>query len=209
MTQSKHFHPSNPLKNQMQVILASTSPFRQKLLRDAGISFIAMGAEADEKTIAGLPPKFLAAKRAEFKGIDVARRAPAGSIVIGADQVLGLENRSFDKAHSPAEAALRLKELQGKTHILHSAFCLIEVHQSGSCETVFETVVDVPMPMRPLSDDDINEYVATGEWQGCVGCYRIEGQGKNLFTSITADESAIIGLPLGELRSAIAQFTAI
>jgi septum formation protein len=65
------------------------------------------------------------------------------------------------------------------------------------------------MPMRPLSDDDINEYVATGEWQGCVGCYRIEGQGKNLFTSITADESAIIGLPLGELRSAIAQFTAI
>jgi septum formation protein len=207
MTQSQHFRQPKAVTNQLQVILASTSPFRQKILQDAGIPFIAMGAEGDEKTIAGLPPKYLAAKRAEFKGIDVARRAPASSLVIGADQVLGLENRSFDKANSPAEAALRLKELQGKTHILHSAFCLIEVHQAGSCKTVFETVVDVPMPMRTLSDEDINEYVATGEWQGCVGCYRIEGQGKNLFKSITADESAIIGLPLAELRSALQQFT--
>ena len=57
------------------LILASTSPFRKKILEDAGISFSCVAAQGDEKTIAGLPPKILAAKRAEFKAIDVAHRS--------------------------------------------------------------------------------------------------------------------------------------
>jgi septum formation protein len=187
-----------------RLTLASTSPFRKKLLEEAGVSFEVAAAEGDEKSIAGLPPAVLAAKRAEFKAIDVARRARPDSVVIGADQVLSLGGISFDKAESPEEAFARLKDFQGKTHYLHSAICLVDVHHSGSLETVFETVVDIPMTMRPLSDDEIRTYVATNEWQGCVGCYRIEGKGRDLFSTVGGDHSAIIGLPIKELKSALA-----
>lgn len=184
-------------------ILASTSPFRKKILEDAGYSFTCIGAKGDEKTIAGLPPKLLAAKRAEFKAIDVALHAPPDSMILGADQVLSLDGESFDKASTDEEAKIRLRHFRGKTHYLHSAICLVEVHPSGSCETLFETVVDVPMTMRLLSDDEIEAYVATGEWQGSVGCYRIEGEGQKLFTATGGDHTAIIGLPMTDLKAAL------
>lgn len=187
-----------------RLTLASTSPFRKKLLEEAGVLFDVEAAEGDEKSIAGLPPPVLAAKRAEFKALDVARRVEPGRVVIGADQVLSLNGISFDKAESPEEAFARLRDFQGKTHYLHSAICLVDVHHSGSLETVFETVVDIPMTMRPLSDDEIKAYVATNEWQGCVGCYQIEGEGQNLFSDIGGDRSAIIGLPIKELQKALA-----
>lgn len=190
-----------------RIILASTSPFRKKILDDAGLGFDAIAPTGDEKTIAGLPPPFLAAKRAEFKAIDVALHSPPDSLVIGADQVLSLDGESFDKASTEDEARERLKQFRGKTHILHSAFCLVEVHHSGSCETVFEKVVDVPMTMKNLTDQEIEDYLTTKEWQGCVGCYRAEGQGKNLFTKIGGDTSAVVGLPLKELSAAIQKIT--
>ena len=197
MTKSKPF--------MRQLTLASTSPFRKKLLEEAGVSFEVTAAEGDEKSIAGLPPSILAAKRAEFKAIDVARRVGKDGLIIGADQVLSLNGVSFDKAESSEEAFSRLKEFQGQTHYLHSAICLVEAHHSGSIETVFETVVDVTMTMRPLTDHEIWSYVETNEWQGCVGCYRIEGKGRDLFSSIGGDHSAIIGLPIKELKKALAE----
>ena len=189
-----------------RIILASTSPFRKKILDDAGLGFDAMAPVGDEKTITGLPPAFLAAKRAEFKAIDVARHAPPDSLVIGADQVLSLEGESFDKAETEGEARERLQQFRGKTHTLHSAFCLVEVHHSGSCETVFETVIDVPMTMKNLTDQEVEDYLATCEWQGCVGCYRAEGEGRKLFAKIGGDTSAVIGLPLKELMAAIIKY---
>lgn len=188
---------------QPKLILASSSPFRQKLLKDAGFTFEAISPTGDEKTISGLPPPVLAAKRAEFKGIDVARHAPAGTIVIGADQVLGFEGAVFDKAPTAEFARAKLKTLQGKTHHLYSAFCLVKVNTSGSLETIHEGLVDIPMVMRRLTDSEISDYVALGEWQGSVGGYRIEGQGRTLFQDVTADQSAIIGLPMTELIKAL------
>ena len=165
--------------------------------------FLAFAPKGDEKTIAGLPPKILAAKRAEFKAIDVATHAQPDSLVIGADQVLGFQGASFDKSTSPHDALEKLRKLRGQTHFLHSAFCLVLVHHSGSCETIYEEVVDIPMTMHPLSDEELTNYVATGEWQGCVGGYRIEGHGRKLFSNIGGVDSAIIGLPMAELQSAL------
>lgn len=185
------------------VVLASTSSFRKKLLEESGLKFSVEAARGDEKAIANLPPRVLAKMRAEFKGIDVAIRAARGSIVIGADQVLSLDGYAFDKASDATEAAKRLKQFEGRTHYLHSAFCLILKKHDGTIETVYEEVVDVPMAMRRLSHDEIQTYVQTGEWQGCVGCYRIEGQGVQLFDRIGGDHSAIIGLPLTQLFAAL------
>jgi septum formation protein len=189
-----------------RIVLASTSPFRKRLMDEAGIPCEVAGALGDEKSVLGLPPKVLAAKRAEFKANDVALRFPPGSLIIGADQVLSLGGVSFDKAESETEAIARLTEFQGRTHFLHSAFCLVMLHPSGTCETVFETVVDIPMGMRSLKPHEIKNYVATGEWEGCVGCYRVEGEGANLFDKIGGDQAAVIGLPMVELKKALSQF---
>jgi septum formation protein len=64
------------------------------------------------------------------------------------------------------------------------------------------------MTMRHLSDQEIEDYLATREWEGCVGCYRAEGEGRKLFSKIGGDESAVIGLPIKPLSDAIHQFTA-
>jgi septum formation protein len=189
-----------------RIVLASTSPFRKKLMDDASISCEIAPALGDEKSVSGFPPEILAAKRAEFKALDVARRSQAGSLIIGADQVLSLAGRSFDKAETSEEAITRLTEFQGRTHFLHSGICFVQVHPSGMIETVFETVVNIPMEMRPLSLSEITKYVATEEWQGCVGCYRIEGEGRHLFTKIGGDQSAVIGLPMLELKKALSLF---
>jgi septum formation protein len=186
-----------------RIILASTSPFRKKLLEDSGFSFTTLAPESDEKTISGLPPRELASRRAEFKALDVARRAPAGSIVIGADQVLGMNGKSYDKAETAEEATARILEFQGKTHELYSAYTLVLVNKSGSIEVLENTVVTIPMTMKALSADEARTYVATGEWQGCVGCYRIEGAGRDLFAAIGADISSIIGLPMAELSASL------
>jgi septum formation protein len=186
-----------------RIILASTSPFRKKLLSDAGVLFDCEAAIGDEKTISGLAPQLLAAKRAEFKALDVARRMEPDCLVIGADQVLGMDGVSYDKAWSEDEAFARLKDFQGRTHHLHSAICVVAVGHDSNCQTVYEGVVDVPMTMKQLTHTDIRQYVATGEWQGCVGCYRIEGKGRDLFSDVGPDESAIIGLPLKPLLEAL------
>lgn len=189
--------------NSCRIVLASTSPFRRKLLEDSGLVFEILGAQGDETAINGLPPRALARKRAEFKGADVAKRCGPEALVIGADQVLSLDGYSFDKATTPEEAFQRLKQFEGRVHFLHSAFCLIAVDAKGGFKTIYEDVVDVPMTMRRLTTDEIHKYVATGEWQGCVGCYRIEEQGVQLFERIGGDHSSIIGLPLTQLYAAL------
>lgn len=189
-----------------RIVLASTSPFRKKLMDEAGIACDVAPALGDERSVAGLPPIELAAKRAEFKALDVARRSEAGALIIGADQVLSLDGVSFDKAETESEAIQRLLEFQGRTHFLHSGICLVEVRPGGGIATVFETVVNIQMVMGPMSLDVIKKYVATGEWQGCVGCYRIEGEGRNLFTEVGGDHSSVIGLPMVELKKALSLF---
>lgn len=194
------------IKFKRSVVLASTSPFRRKLLEETGLEFTVEAAAADERTIADLPPRILARRRAEFKGLDVAQRVAAGSLVIGADQVLSLDGYAFDKAQSAEEAFQRLRQFEGRTHFLHSAFCLIAVDPCGELNTIYEEVVDVPMTMRRLTHEEILSYVATGEWEGCVGCYRIEGRGVQLFERIGGDQSSIIGLPLTQLYAAMRQY---
>lgn len=187
------------------IILASTSPFRKKLMEDAGIAFTSKAALGDELTVRDASPSVLAAKRAEFKALDVAAQVQEPCFIIGADQVLGLNGKSYDKAQSPGEAEMRLQEFQGQTHYLHSAFCIVELvrsPESNQLKPMVRTsrVVDIPMKMKQLSKSEIIAYVGTEEWKGCVGCYRIEGQGRKLFESIGASESAIIGLPMKELQ---------
>lgn len=180
-----------------RLVLGSQSSFRQALLRSTGVVFSAVSSPADEKAVHGKNPKDLAARRAEAKGAAVALMMP-DALVIGADQVLEFQGEALHKAENAEEAAATLQRLSGQTHYLHSAFCLMLL-KDGKPYTLREQVVSVPMTMRSLTHEEIEAYIATGEWRGCVGCYRYEETGINLMQRVDGSASAIIGLPLLEL----------
>lgn len=186
-----------------QLVLGSTSPFRRALLQAAGVELGVQAPGVDETAIQAPDAAALARARARAKASAVAVARPE-CLVIGADQVLGLEGKSFDKAASAAEAVQRLTQLSGKTHYLYSAFCLAWAAPGQSPRILCEDMVPVAMPMRALSEAAIAAYVATGEWQGSVGCYQYENRGVHLFNEVAAEHSAIVGLPLtalfGQLR---------
>ena len=188
-----------------RIVLASKSPYRRALLAAAGIAVDVVDAQVDESVVVGATPKATAEARALAKARAAAGRVAPRSLVLGADQVVGFRGRVLDKAASAVEARLRLKELQGDVHTLHSAMSLVIVGDEGPIQEQFTSwCVDVPMGMRSLTDQEITAYVATGEWEGSVGCYKYELRGGQLFEldgSLGADQSAIIGLPIPSLCS--------
>lgn len=195
---SKSPHDSRSLLVK-QLILGSTSPFRRKLLEASGLVFTCAAPAVDEAAIQADDPQALARARARAKALAVAGQHP-GALVIGGDQVLGLDGQTFDKVTTPEAALARLRQLAGRTHALHSALAL-----AYGESLVAEELVSVAMPMRPLSEAALKAYVATGEWQGSVGCYQFEHRGVQLFTGVHGDQSAIVGLPLQELFAVLRQ----
>lgn len=181
------------------LILASQSAGRRALLANAGVPHDAMAAGVDEETAKeslraqGLGARDLADALAELKALKLSSKRP-GDLVLGCDQTLALEDGTmFDKAGSRDELASQLRRLSGRAHTLHSAMVIAE---AGA--PVWRHVERVTMTMRALSDDFIADYLAAeGDvLLGCVGGYRVEGRGAQLFSRIEGSHYAIIGLPL-------------
>jgi septum formation protein len=189
----------------LRLILASGSPARQTLLRDAGLKFFAIPPDVDEAALksafAGEPAE-LALVLASAKAAMVATHYP-DALVIGADQILICDGQKFDKPADLADAAQHLRRLNGRTHTLVTAVC---VHQGNAC--VWSNVGRAVLTMRPLSEAFIAQYLAAeGEAVcGCVGAYRLEGRGAQLFSAVEGDFFTVLGLNLlpllGFLRAA-------
>lgn len=185
------------------LILASQSGSRQALLRGAGIPFVAMPADIDERGIqagSGLKdPGAIAALLAKSKALHVASRE-TGRVVVGADQTLALKERMFSKPAGRAQAADQLHALAGATHELHSAIAI-----ARNDEVLFEHVAVARMTMRKLSDATIESYLdAAGQAvTTSVGAYQLEGIGVHLFERIEGDHFTILGLPLLPLLAAL------
>jgi septum formation protein len=178
------------------LILASQSRTRQTLLANAGISFEAVPADIDERTLqqnSGFSaPGDIAAFLAREKALWVSSRL-SGRFVAGADQTLALEKRLFSKPAGRAQAAEQLRALAGRSHELHSA---VAVARDG--EILFEGAAVARMTMRPLSEAAIDAYLdKAGEAvRSSVGAYQLEGLGIHLFERIEGDYFTILGLPL-------------
>lgn len=181
------------------LVLASRSTGRRALLENAGIPHDVMTAPIDEGAAKaslraeGLGARDLADALAEMKALKVSAKRP-GDLVLGCDQTLALDDGiMFDKAPDLATLAGQLRQLSGKTHSLFSAIVLAEQGQP-----VWRHVERVRMTVRPLSDAFIADYLeAEGDdLLGCVGGYRIEGLGVQLFSRIEGSHFAIVGLPL-------------
>ena len=139
-----------------QLILGSTSPFRRKLLEASGLVFGTAAPQVDESAIVAERAEVLAQARSAAKARAVATQFPE-CLVIGGDQVLGLEGQSFDKVTTAEAARTRLRQLAGRTHHLHSALTL-----AYGDTIIWEQLVSVAMPMRALTESELQAYVATG-----------------------------------------------
>lgn len=181
------------------LVLASKSAGRRVLLENAGVPHQVVAALIDEDAAKaglraeGLGARDLADALAELKALKVSGKRP-GDLVLGCDQTLALDDGTMlDKAESLEVIAGQLRNLSGKTHSLYSAMVIAE----GGL-AVWRHVERVKMTMRPLSDAFIADYVAMegNVLLGCVGGYRIEGSGVQLFSRIEGSHFAIIGLSL-------------
>ncbi|WP_281346914.1 Maf family protein [Sphingomonas sinipercae] len=186
----------------LPLILASTSPIRQQMLAQAGVSFLSQAAaidEAVEKAAHRGDPSLLAEHLAGLKAQSVSVERP-DDWVAGSDSVVTVAGRRFDKAADREQAADHLRFFSGKALKLTSAVALARGGQ------IDWSVADVArLQVRTLSDAFIEDYL-DAEWPEvayCVGVFRLEGPGVQLFESIEGSYFTVLGMPLLPLLGAL------
>jgi septum formation protein len=182
------------------LILASASTIRARLLAAAGVGFRTEPAELDEGLLKracraqGRDAAECALALAEAKARQVAARC-GRAVVIGADQLLVCGEVWFDKPADLGQARSQLQALRGRTHELVTAVCAV---QDGS--RIWHAVRRPRLTMRQFTNAFLDDYIAEeADILGSVGAYRLEGRGIQLFEHIEGDYFAILGLPLLEL----------
>jgi septum formation protein len=177
----------------VKVLLASTSPYRKTLLQQLNIQFTVVAPTVDEALLkksaqVSLPdlPLFLAQKKAE----SVAAQFPQ-DVVIGSDQMGLFKGQALDKPGTKDKAISQLQKMQGATHQLLTALCVIHKGKPHQHVDITE------LTMRALTEAQIKNYVDLENPIDCAGSYKFEGLGIALFEKAqTKDPSAIVGLPL-------------
>ncbi len=180
----------------MTLVLASQSQSRRDMLEAAGIAFEACPARIDERALeaemTGAAPAQIALALAEAKALAISQTRP-GALVLGSDSLVQVGARRFDKPASRADAAAHLQLFSGQTMELHSAAALardgVVLWRHGEV---------AKLQVRPLSQDFIDSYLAR-EWPqvaGCVGVFRIEALGVQLFDQIEGSHFTVLGMPL-------------
>lgn len=189
------------------LILASGSITRARMLEAAGVPFEIMPAAVDEEmakaslAAEGLKAGGIADGLAELKAIRRSISRP-GVLVLGADQVLEFEGACISKSTNLAEAEAVLCRLRGKRHRLISAAVLARDGQA-----LWRSAQTATLQMRNFSDAFLAAYLQKESTAvlASVGCYRLEGSGAQLFSSIEGDYFAILGLPLMPILDALRQ----
>lgn len=194
----------------MRIILASTSIYRAKQLRDVGLRFTAMAPRFDEdmfkKQAAHLKPRALARRLAYEKAMSVARALPRtrDAVVIGADQLVSMGDRILGKPGDAKKARAMLGAMQGRSHELITAICTVAVHRGRI--TVQQSVDTVKIKLRPLTKAQIVRYIARDKPFDCAGSYRFEKGGLALVEKMKLrDPSSLLGLPVVDLISMLSK----
>ncbi|MGD8832022.1 MAG: Maf family protein [Pseudomonadales bacterium] len=185
----------------MQLILASTSPYRAALLERLGIPFDTVRPEVDETPAPGEAPADLVLRLARLKA-RAGGRTLTDALVIGSDQVAELDGVVLGKPGTAERARSQLSRLSGREVTFLTGLCLLDTRDGGEQAAVVQT----PVHFRHLSAVEIADYVARENPLDCAGAFKSEGLGIALFESLGGpDPNALIGLPLIELCRMLAR----
>lgn len=182
----------------MKLILASASPRRAEILRDAGFSFELAQANIDEARLAGETARAMTRRLAEAKARAVAERldaAPEQAIVIGADTTVEVQGRLLGKPGSAKAARQMLLRLSGKTHRVVTSVVLLRLSDHARMIATESTRVR----FAPMSPNEIAAYVSTGEPMDKAGAYAVQGIGGRFIERIDGCYFNVVGLPLARL----------
>jgi septum formation protein len=191
------------------LVLASASPRRQELLRNAGLSFTAQPADIDETPRPGESPRNCAERLAQEKALAVSRVRP-GDLVLGADTIVVVDDAILNKPVDALDAARMLRLLSGRVHQVITGVCLVGFRRdvgktahklsteyrelsTENLRTASETTL---VTMSDISDAEIRDYVATGEPMDKAGAYGIQGMASRWIPRIEGDYSNVVGLPV-------------
>jgi septum formation protein len=180
------------------LILASASPRRQELLRNAGIPFKVQPADINESPLPGEPPQECAQRLAREKALAVFQSRPQ-NFVLGADTIVVVDDAILGKPRDADDAARMLRMLSGHTHAVVTGVCLVGPVASGQWPVASQTKSaseTTLVTMCEISDDEIRDYVATGEPMDKAGAYAIQGIASRWITRIEGDYSNVVGLPV-------------
>ncbi|PCE15932.1 septum formation inhibitor Maf [Microbacterium sp. SZ1] len=197
----------------MRVCLASTSPARLMLLRQAGIEPLTEAPGVDEEALAAsgastrgseLPPAELVLLLARAKAADVALRLAAegtfDGIVIGGDSMFALGGRVYGKPYTPEEATRRWREMRGATGILHSGHSVFRVAPGTEPVEATATAEASVTFADDVSDAEIAAYVASGEPLHVAGAFTVDSLGGAFITRVEGDPSTVVGMSLSTVR---------
>jgi len=183
------------------LILASNSPRRKELLRQAGISFVADPADIDERLFPGEPPEVYALRVAREKALVAARKSKKGTVV-AADTIVVLDEAVMGKPVDARDAERMLVQLSGRMHRVLTGLVVMD----AASERMLARTAETNVWFRTLTQEDIRAYAASGEPLDKAGAYGIQEKGALLVERIEGCYFNVVGLPLSLLAGMLAEF---
>ena len=187
---------------QNNIILASKSKVRKKILERSNISCDVKPSNIDEDMVKeslikeGAPPEIISKNLAELKANKISSKNYE-QIVLGADSVIDLEGELISKPQDRKGALLILKKLNGKEHYLISSVCI-----SKNGKMIWNYTDKAKLKMKKFNEEELKEYLTKipDSTLYAYNVYQIEGEGRKLFSDITGDENTIMGLPIQKIK---------
>ena len=181
------------------LILASGSPRRKEILQKLGYDFIIQKTDADENYPDDMAVSDIAEHLSVIKAKTSLNKNP-NDVVIGSDTIVVLEGKVLGKPNNDVEAREMLMALSGKTHIVYTGVCVTSAEKTESF------TVETEVTFSKLSDNEIEEYIRSGEPMDKAGAYGIQGLGCRFVSSINGDYYAVMGLPANKLYEVLKNF---
>jgi septum formation protein len=187
----------------VRLVLASASSARLRTLREAGVAADVVVSGVDEEKVTETDPARLAQRLAELKARVVSARVAGTAsavgervVVVGCDSVFEIDGRPYGKPGTPDEARRRLHAVSGRSGLLHTGHVVVEPSTGREVGRVASTVVH----FSPMSEAEINAYVATGEPLEVAGAFTLDGRAGAFIDGVEGDPHNVVGISLPLLR---------